>query len=73
MEGNIRIYKLPKDNYLYFKSLLYTWEEMFMMALLHMAGLENSECVWKIQRKPHIYCMGLFHCLSSQYSDILHQ
>ena len=23
---------------------------MIMMALLHMAGLENSECIWKIQR-----------------------
>jgi hypothetical protein len=32
--------------------LLYIWEEMIMMALLHMAGLENSECIWKIQRKP---------------------
>ena len=25
------------------------------MALLHMAGLENSECVWKIQRKPEVF------------------
>jgi hypothetical protein len=25
-----------------------------MMALLHMAGLENSECIWKIQRKPEV-------------------
>ena len=24
------------------------------MALLHMAGLENSECIWKIQRKPEV-------------------
>jgi hypothetical protein len=34
--------------------LLYIWEEMTMMALLHMAGLENSECIWKIQRKPEV-------------------
>jgi hypothetical protein len=24
------------------------------MALLHMAGLENSECIRKIQRKPEV-------------------
>jgi hypothetical protein len=24
---------------------------MVMIALLHMAGLENSECIWKIQLK----------------------
>ena len=42
------------NNYLYFKGLLYIWEEMIMMALLHMAGLENSECIWKIQRKPEV-------------------
>ena len=27
---------------------------MIMMALLHMAGLENSECIWKIQRKQEV-------------------
>jgi hypothetical protein len=27
---------------------------LFMIALLHMAGLENSECIWKIQRKPEV-------------------
>ena len=27
---------------------------MIMKALLHMAGLENSECIWKIQRKPEV-------------------
>ena len=27
---------------------------MIMMALLHMAGLENSECIWKIQRKLEV-------------------
>jgi hypothetical protein len=27
---------------------------MIMMALLHMAGLENFECIWKIQRKPEV-------------------
>jgi hypothetical protein len=27
---------------------------MIMMALLHMASLENSECIWKIQRKPEV-------------------
>jgi hypothetical protein len=42
------------NNYLYFKGLLYIWEEMIMMALLHIAGLENSECIWKIQRKPEV-------------------
>jgi hypothetical protein len=42
------------NNYLYFKGLLYIWEEMIMMALLYMAGLENSECIWKIQRKPEV-------------------
>jgi hypothetical protein len=36
-------YNLHWNNYLYFKGLLYIWEEMIMMALLHMAGLENSE------------------------------
>ena len=25
-----------------------------MMALLHMAGLENSECICKIQCKPEV-------------------
>jgi hypothetical protein len=24
------------------------------VALLHMADLENSECIWKIQRKPEV-------------------
>jgi hypothetical protein len=43
-------YNLHWNNYLYFKGLLYIWEEMIMMSLLHMAGLENSECIWKIQR-----------------------
>jgi hypothetical protein len=33
---------------------LYIWEEKIMMALLHMAGLENSECIWKIQHKPEV-------------------
>jgi hypothetical protein len=47
-------YNLHWNNYLYFKSLLYIWEEMIMMALLHMAGLENSECIWKIQRKLEV-------------------
>jgi hypothetical protein len=27
---------------------------IFVAALLHMAGLENSECIWKIQRKPEV-------------------
>jgi hypothetical protein len=27
---------------------------MIMMALLYMVGLENSECIWKIQRKPEV-------------------
>jgi hypothetical protein len=47
-------YNLHWNNYLYFKGLLYIWEEMIMIALLHMAGLENSECIWKIQRKPEV-------------------
>jgi hypothetical protein len=34
--------------------LLYTWEKMTMMALLHMVGLENSECICKIQRKQEV-------------------
>ena len=38
-------YNLHWNNYLYFKGLLYIWEKMIMMALLHMAGLENSECI----------------------------
>jgi hypothetical protein len=42
------------NSYQNFKGLLYIWEEMIMMALLHMAGLENSECIWKIQRKPEV-------------------
>ena len=47
-------YNLHWNNYLYFKGLLYILEEMIMMVLLHMAGLENSECIWKIQRKPEV-------------------
>jgi hypothetical protein len=47
-------YNLHWNNYLYFKDLPYIWEEMIMMALLHIAGLENSECIWKIQRKPEV-------------------
>ena len=47
-------YNLHWNNYLYFKGLLYIWEEMVMIALLHMAGLENSECIWKIQRKLEV-------------------
>ena len=47
-------YNLHWNNYLYLKGLLYIWEEMIMMALLHMAGLENSECKLKIQRKPEV-------------------
>ena len=43
------------NNYLYSKGLFYIREEMIMMALLHMAGLENSECIWKIQRKPEVF------------------
>jgi hypothetical protein len=35
-------------------NILYIWEEMIMMALLHMAGLENSRCIWKVQRKPEV-------------------
>jgi hypothetical protein len=31
------------------------WEEMIMKALLHMAGLENSECIWKIQHKVEVF------------------
>ena len=30
------------------------WEEMIMKALLHMAVLENSECIWKTQQKPEV-------------------
>jgi hypothetical protein len=48
-------YNLHWNNYLYFKGLLYIWVEMIMMALLHMAGLENSECIWKLQRKPEVF------------------
>ena len=47
-------YNLHWNNYLYFKGLLYIWEEKIMMVLLHMAGLENSECIWKIQSKPEV-------------------
>ena len=47
-------YNLHWKNYLYFRGLLYIWEEMIMISLLHMAGLENSECIWKIQRKPEV-------------------
>ena len=46
-------YNLHWNNYLYFKGLLYIWEDDHV-ALLHMAGLENSECIWKIQRKPEV-------------------
>ena len=51
-------YNLHWNNYLYFKGLLYIWEERFMMALLYMASLENSECIWKIQRKPEVAVSG---------------
>jgi hypothetical protein len=50
----IFLFSTATFKYKYFKGLLYIWEEMFMMALLHMAGLENSECIWKIQRKPEV-------------------
>jgi hypothetical protein len=43
-------YNLHWNNYLYFKGLLYIWEEIIMMALLHMAGLENSR-----KRRGHIF------------------
>jgi hypothetical protein len=46
-------YNLHWNNYLYSKGLLYIWEEM-IMTLLHMAGLENSECIWKIHHKPEV-------------------
>ena len=45
-------YNLHLNNYLYFKGLLYIWDDH--VALLHMASLENSECIWKIQRKPEV-------------------
>ena len=51
-------YNLHWNNYLYFKCLLYIWEEMIMMALLHMAGLENSECIWKIQSATNVNFFG---------------
>jgi hypothetical protein len=44
------------------------WEEMIMMALLHMAGLENSECIWKIQRKPEMTVSVQW--LKSRRSDV---
>jgi hypothetical protein len=45
-------YNLHLNNYLYFKGLLYIRDDH--VALLHMASLENSECIWKIQRKPEV-------------------
>ena len=54
-------------NYLYLKGLLYIWE-MIMMALLHMVGLENSECIWKIQRKPK--WLYPFQWLKSRKCDV---
>ena len=42
------------NNYLYFKGLLYNLRGDDHVALLHMAGLENSECIWKIQRKSEV-------------------
>jgi hypothetical protein len=30
---------------------------MIMMALLHMAGLENSECIWKIPAQTGSGCI----------------
>ena len=61
-------YNLHWNNYLYFKGLLYIWEEMIMMALLHMAGLENSEYIWKIQRKPK--WLYPFQWLKSRPNDV---
>ena len=55
-------YNLHWNNYLYFKGLLYIWEEMIMMALLHMAGLENSECIWKIQWKVDKATFAEYSC-----------
>jgi hypothetical protein len=49
---------------------------MIMMALLHMAGLEKSECIWKIQRQLEVVVsvsvyihqyQDLLYCNSSQY------
>jgi hypothetical protein len=34
-------YNVHWNNYLYFKGLLYIWEEVIMMALLHMVCLGN--------------------------------
>ena len=48
-------YNLHWNNYLYFKGLLYIWEEMIMWhCYTYMTGLENSEWIWKIQRKPEV-------------------
>jgi hypothetical protein len=54
-------YNLYWNNYLYFKGLLYIWEEMIMLALLHMAGLKNSECIWKIQQICSKYSYVVLH------------
>ena len=48
-------YNLHWNNYLYFKGLLYIWEEMTMWhCYTWPVCLENSECIWKIQRKPEV-------------------
>ena len=61
-------YNLHWNNYLYFKGLLYIVEEIIMMTLLHMSGLENSECIWKIQRKRK--WLYPFQWLKSRRSDV---
>jgi hypothetical protein len=44
-----------------------------MMALLHMAGLENSECISKIQRKPEVavsaFLLPHFSLICDSFAD----
>jgi hypothetical protein len=55
-------YNLHWNSYLYFKGLLYIWEEMIMMALLHMAGLglpwskkEEGAYIFWMKQVPVVY------------------
>jgi hypothetical protein len=65
-------YNLHWNNYLYFKGLLYIWEEMIMMVLLHMAGWIGQEYSAKVsfsifqslkRIQPLPVCAGFFICI----------
>ena len=59
-------YNLHWNNYLYFKGLPYIWEEMIMMALLHMYRIPNAYEKSSANRK----WLYPFQWLKSRPSDV---